>query len=289
MQNQHINFKRKRELGEIITDTFKFLRENYKATFRNLFNIAGIPFLIFVAASAYNAHTSFGSGSAFDFSSTFTAFNNAELIGSTLLVYLTAFIFLIALQACIMSVIKSYISNEGIIVDDEVKATVKERLGDIALAGIGKTILLLIGLMLCVIPGIYISVPFFLIFPILFFENKKANEVFSDCFHLVKDNWWITFATIFILGLLWYLISLVFSIPAMIYMGVKMFTSIQENSISDPSSMFDLGTIILSVIASAFQYITYIFMPIGAAFIYFNLNEQKNQTGTLEQIDRLGE
>ena len=235
------------------------------------------------------AHTSFGSGSAFDFNSTFTAFNSAELIGSTLLVYLTAFIFLIALQACIMSVIKSYISNEGIIVDDEVKATVKERLGDIALAGIGKTILLLIGLMLCVIPGIYISVPFFLIFPILFFENKKANEVFSDCFHLVKDNWWITFATIFILGLLWYLISLVFSIPAMIYMGVKMFISIQENSISDPSSMFDLGTIILSVIASAFQYITYIFMPIGAAFIYFNLNEQKNQTGTLEQIDRLGE
>ena len=75
----------------------------------------------------------------------------------------------------------------------------------------------------------------------------------------------------------------------MIYMGVKMFTSIQEGSLSDPSSMFDLGTIILSVIASAFQYITYIFMPIGAAFIYFNLNEQKNQTGTLEQIDRLGE
>ncbi len=289
MQNQYINFKRKRELGEIITDTFKFLRRNFKPIYRNLGKVVGIPFLILILASAFNAQSTFGNDNLFNVTDPFSAFDSGTAILGTLLVYLAIFIFMTFLHAGMISIIKSYIDNEGKIIDSEVSTTVKEKIGDIALAGLGKSILLVIGFMLCVIPGIYISVPFFLIFPILIFENKKAGDVFSQCFDLVKDNWWITFASILVLGLLWYIISIIFSLPSMIYMMVKMFTSMQEGSISDPSSMFDIGTVILTVIASALQYLAYFFMPIGAAFIYFNLNEHKNQTGTLEQIDRLGE
>ena len=289
MQTQYINFKRKRELGEIITDTFKFLRRNFKAVFRNLFKIAGIPFLLFVLATAYNAYSSFGNNTFFDVSNPFSFFDSMSVLISSLLVYLFVFVFMISLQVSILSTIKSYIKNEGIINDNEVMATVKEKLGDIALAGLGKTVLTIIGFLLCFFPGVYISIPLFLLFPLLIFDNKKVGDVFSGCFDLVKDNWWITFATVFILGLLWYVISIIFSLPSMIYVWVKMFTSMQEGSLSDPSSMFDIGTIILTVIASSLQYIVYAFMPIGAAFIYYNLNEQKNQTGTLEQIDRLGE
>lgn len=289
MTNQFINFKRKRELGDIITDTFKFLRRNFKAVFRNLFKIAGIPFLLFVIATAYNGYTSFGSSSLLDVNNPFSAFDSVSVLISTLLVYIAVFVFMIALQVSVLSTVKSYIANDGIIDDNEVLATVKEKLGDIALAGLGKTVLSVIGFLLCVIPGIYIAIPFFLIFPILIFENKKAGDVFSACFDLVKDNWWITFATVFILGLLWYVISIIFSLPSMIYIWIQMFTSMQEGSLSDTSGMFDMGTVILTVVASSLQYIAYVFMPIGAAFIYYNLNEQKNQTGTLEQIDRLGE
>lgn len=289
MQNQYINFKRKREIGEIITDTFKFLRRNFKPIFRNIFKIVGIPFIILIVASAYNAQSTFNSGSLLNVEDPFGVFNSTSGLISTLLVYVAVFIFLTFLNATVMSIIKSYMTNEGTIIDSEVSTLIKEKIADIALAGLGKWFALIIGFMLCFIPGVYISIPFFLIFPILIFENKKVAEVFSDCFDLIKDNWWITFATVIVLGLLWYIISLIFSLPLMLYMGVKMFTSIQENSLSDPSSMFDIGTIILTVIASALQYIVYVFIPIGAAFIYYNLNEQKNQTGTLEQIDRLGE
>lgn len=289
MNNHYINFKRKRELGEIITDTFKFLRSNFKAIFRNLFKIAGIPFLLFVIATAYNGYNSFGNANLLDTGNPFSAFDNASVLISTLLVYLSLFVFMIALQVSVLSTIKSYITNEGIIDDNEVVATVKEKLGDIALAGLGKTVLSIIGFLLCFIPGIYIAIPFFLIFPLLVFDNKKVGDVFSACFDLIKDYWWITFATVIILGLLWYVISVIFSLPSIIYIWVKMFTSMQEGSLSDPSNMFDVGTIILTIIASSLQYIAYIFMPIGAAFVYYNLNEQKNQTGTLEQIDRLGE
>lgn len=289
MQSQYINFKRKRELGEIITDTFKFLRRNYKPIFRNMFKIVGIPFVLFIAASAYNAQSSFGESALFDITNPYGVFDSATVIVSALAVYLFLFIFLTFMNATVMSIVKSYIANEGEIVDEEVNDTVKAKIGDIFLAGLGKGILTFIGYLLCIIPGIYISIPFFLLFPILIFENKKVGDVFSACFDLVKDNWWITFASVIVLGLLWYLISMVFTLPSMIYIWVKMFTSMQEGSLSDPSGMFDIGTVILTVVASALQYLAYVFMPIGAAFIYFNLNEQKNQTGTLEQIDRLGE
>lgn len=289
MNNQYINFKRKRELGDIITDTFKFLRRNFKPVFRNLFKISGIPFLLFVLATVYNGYTSYSSIDVLGSTNPFAAFDSVNILVSTLLVYAAVFVFLIALQVSVLSTIKSYITNEGVIDDSQVMATVKEKLGDITLAGFGKTVLSIIGFLLCFIPGVYIAIPFFLIFPLIIFDNKKAGDVFSACFDLVKDNWWITFATVFILGLLWYVISIVFSLPAMIYVWVKMFTSMQESSMADPSGFYDVGTIILTVISSSLQYIAYAFMPIGAAFVYYNLNEQKNQTGTLEQIDRLGE
>ena len=126
MQNNCINFKRKRELGEIITDTFKFLRRNFKAIFRNLFKIAGLPFVIFIAASAYNAQSSLGNESLFNPTNPFSLFDSTTVIISTLLVYVTLFLFITFLNTGIISIIKSYVTNEGQIIDEEVSATVRD-------------------------------------------------------------------------------------------------------------------------------------------------------------------
>ena len=57
----YIEFKRKREMGDIIADTFKFLRRNSKAVFTILAKTAGIPFVIFVIAQGYYTYISFSS------------------------------------------------------------------------------------------------------------------------------------------------------------------------------------------------------------------------------------
>jgi len=54
------------------------------------------------------------------------------------------------------------------------------------------------------------------------------------------------------------------------------------------SSMFDWVYITLSVLSSAVQYILAGIFAIAIAFIYFNLNEKKNQTGTFETIESIG-
>jgi len=289
MQNQYINFKRKRELGEVITDTFKFLRRNFKTYFKVLFKIIGIPFILFIAATIYNSYLTLSNGAIFDVTNPLASFNTVGILISTLILYFAIFLFFSFLHAGTSSIIKSYILHEGQIIEKEVLEEVKENIGRTITTGLGKYAILIIGYMLCFFPGVYLSAPLFIIFCIMVFEKKNTSDSISQCFHLIKNEWWMTFLTMIVLGLIWYIFSLIYSLPLSIYLGIKIFTSGLENNLSDPSSIYDLGTITLTVLASALQYLTFIFIPIGATLVYFNLNERKNQTGTLEQIDRLGE
>lgn len=286
MQDPHfIQFKKKREIGDVITDTFKFIRRNFKAIFRNLFKIIAIPFLLFIVASAFNAQSTFNRD-FFDITDP-TGFVG-EALATTLILYAALFLYMAFMFAGVTAIIKSYISNEGKIVDSEVTDTVKNNIGNIIIAALSKTGLLLVAYMLCFFPGVYVAIPLFILYPLFLIESKSVGDAISYSFELVKDHWWTTFATVILLGLLWYLISVIFSLPSAIYVWVKMFTSMQESSFTDPSTMFDTGTVIFTVVASALQYLCYFIMPIGAVFVYYNLNEHKNQTGTLEKIDQLG-
>ena len=167
-------------------------------------------------------------------------------------------------------------------------AQVRNNLGRILTIGFAKYVLVMIGYAFCVIPGIYISVPFLLLFAIAVFRNIGVSQALTESFNLIKDEWWITFATIIVGGLIWYVINIAFSIPSMIYTAIKTMTIVQEGSLANPEGLFDATLLTITVIVSILQYVSYFFIPIMACFVYHNLNERKNQTGTLERIDSIG-
>ncbi|HET8855093.1 MAG TPA: hypothetical protein VFM60_04120, partial [Salinimicrobium sp.] len=88
--------------------------------------------------------------------------------------------------------------------------------------------------------------------------------------------------------ILMYVISMIFQIPMFIYIFVKALTVSQEGSIADPGALIDWIYIALNVLSSIFQYLLSVIVVIATAFIYFDLNEKKHQTGTYETISRLG-
>lgn len=98
----------------------------------------------------------------------------------------------------------------------------------------------------------------------------------------------MTFITLIVIYLLVYVIGLVFQVPLIIYTIIKTLAMVSEGSISDPSSNSDWVFITLNVFASVIQYLLSTISIIALAFIYFNLNEHKNLTGTFETIDKLG-
>ena len=278
-----ITFKKQRELGDIITDTFKFIRLEYKPLFKALLRNAAIPFLILIGISAYytgvTTDISILDNGSFSFVSFFLP---------ALAMFIAMFFYYGVLYGTVLNYIKLYIDHQGTVDQDELKTHVRADLG--SLTGLTFLIVIMIsfGMMLCFLPGVYVAVPLSLTWAILVFENKAVGDSISDSFKLIKNEWWITFATMFVLGLLLYIANIVFSLPVIIYSIVKGFLSAETISQGDMSSMFDWVYVSLSVLSSAIQYILAGIFAVAVAFIYFNLNEKKNQTGTFEAIESIG-
>ncbi|MGK0252265.1 MAG: hypothetical protein ACI81G_001705 [Gammaproteobacteria bacterium] len=72
------------------------------------------------------------------------------------------------------------------------------------------------------------------------------------------------------------------------YVMTKTILLSQEGSLSDPSQVIDWVFILLQTIANAASYILYIVMAITYNLIFFNLSEHKTQSGSLAEIDTIG-
>lgn len=282
MSRDHIQFKQQREMGEIISISFKFLRENYKAYFRLLIKVAGPAFLLLIAALSYYSYSTLGDPLNTE------VFLSGGFIISFGILALTLLLYFSVVYATVFNLIKSYIENEGEIKDLEVTNRAKDDMAKMFGLNIISWIFIFAGMMLFLIPGIYVSVPLSIAMAALIFKQQGISESIAEGFNLVKDNWWMSFLTLVFIWIIIYVISLIFQLPLIIYTFVKAFTSVNEGSAADMSEMFDWVYILFSIISSLVQYIFYSIIPIGIAFLYFHLNEKKNFTGTYERIDKLG-
>ena len=291
MENQYINFKKQREIGEVISDTFKFIRENYKLLFTLIFKIAGPAFLILMLCLGYYMYVTMGIFESLGTSPNLLLEGGYLTVGifvAAILMLVSLVLYFSLLYGTVLNFIKSYVENKGIVNEQEVRQGVKNNIWDLLGIGIVTSIMIFFGFLLCFFPGIYLMVPLSLVFSILIFDKLGISESISYSFTLVKDNWWVTFATLLVMWLLMYLISLIFSLPALFYSLIKGFTMAQEGSMANPLEMFDWVYLLLNLISSIAQYLLYTITVISTVFIYFNLNERKNFTGTFETIDNLG-
>lgn len=282
MNHDYIQFKKQREIGEIISISFKFLRENYKTFFRLLFKIAGPAFIILIAALVYYSYATLGSSMGSGL------FNSGDFLISMGILLIAVMIFFSVAYTTVFNLIRSYILNDGAIKDKEVATWVKQDFGKMLGLGIISWILLFAGFILLFIPGIYLSVPLSIATATLIFSREGILDSIGEAFSLVKENWWTSFITLILIWGIIYITSLIFQVPLIIYTFIKAFTVSQEGSAADMSGMFDWVYISLMVVSSLIQYVLYSIIPIGVSFLYFHLNEKKNFTGAYESIDNLG-
>jgi len=283
MQDQYIQFKKQRELGEIISVTFKFLRENYKALIKSITQVVAPTFILLIAALAYYTYTVAGNPLAA------MEGDYGEFLISFFILAVTLLLFYASLYGTILHYIKSYIENHGTVDEAEIKTGAQDDLGKLFMVFIISAIIVFTGLILFIFPGIYLMVPLSLAATVLVFNKMSLGDSIFHGFSLIKDHWWTTFFSIVVIWLLVYVIGLVFQLPLIIYTFMKMFTVAQEGSLADPVSYSDWIFILLNVISSVIQYLLSSIFVIALAFIYFNLNEHKNLTGTYETIDKLGD
>ena len=285
--SQPIEFRKQRELGDIITDTFQFLRQNFKPLFIDIFKITSPVFVILILATGYYSYLGMDLFSN-PFLDDTSGIDIEMLFISLFILFSSLIIFYVLLYNTVLHYIKSYIENSGEVDHSEVSRGVKndfgKMLGLVLLAGI----ITIFALFLCFFPGVYVWVPLSLAPAMLIFARTSIMDSISYSFSLIHDNWWTTFFTLVVITLLVYMIGLIFQFPLMIYMFIKTLTMSQEGSIANPADIVDWVYVFFNVLSSLFQYLLSIIGVVASAFIYYNLDEKKNATGTYERISNLG-
>jgi len=291
MNRPYIEFRKQRDFSSILSDTFGFIRNEFKPFMKAIFNIAGPAILVFMLSlTAYN----YVAGDMFNFSS----FGEPSFNSGNIFVVLIAVLsYLISgVAAYILSVssalyyIKSYVDNKGETNLTEIKKNVYKSFWSFLGMSFLKGITLIIATMLCFLPVLYAMVPMAVLFSIYVFETRSsATDAYSKSFNLVNVDFWTAFGTFIVLGIIYYLLGLIFSVPTIIYTLLSSGIFSGEIDPADISSFSaDPIIIFLNVLNTFFQFLLNIILVVGGAVIYFHLHEKTTFTGTYDRISEIG-
>mgnify|MGYP000109065195 CR=1 FL=1 len=269
MQENEIRFRQIREVSQVINDSFTFLKQEIKPISRIVL-VYVLPFiLLYAAAQVYFQRNVMGN---FDIS------DPESLMANIGPFYLNLFFFMmfsLFVQSLLAGTYYSYI-----------EAYIKKGKGNFQLsdissnffsnsllalgAGFVYTIIVMIGVMLCLLPGIFVANTLSLVIFIFIFEKKGLNDSLTDSWRLVNSQWWSTFL-INLLGLVFaYLVGTVISFPGM-FVGVN--TNLSDGASQIPAEYPQWYWILIglsSVVTITLLIIPYTFQ----AFQYFNLKER---------------
>ena len=298
MKTDYIEFKKKRELSDILSDSFAFFKSQFKPLLTTFFKIIG-PYLlvmlislglyIYALSSIFNL--SIESLSGFDFEPLSEFYPLVLTVAFVFVLFVLGITASVMSQSSILYFIESYIDTNGTTNFLEIKKKVYQNFWSFFGLGILVGLSIAFGLLFCFIPGIYLYAPLSLTFAIYVFSKKDVITSYNYSFTLVKNEWWVTFATLLVMGMIIGIAGAAFSMPATIYSWIKMGVSASEyNAESSSLGIFaDPIYIVLYVVAMIFKFALNIITIVSSVLIYFNLNEKKNFTGTYERIQNLGQ
>ncbi|GGW60937.1 hypothetical protein DFQ11_102614 [Winogradskyella epiphytica] len=292
MSKTFIEFRKQRDFNSIFTDTFGFIRNEFKPFIKTVFNIAGPAIVIFMLSlAAYNYiagdimnFTGFNSGSGLNTSSPFAIFT------ALILYFLSAIAAYIFTVSSVLYYIKSYVDNKGAIDASEIKANVYQSFWSFLGLSFLKGATLFIAVLLCVVPVLYAMIPMAILFSVYVFEPRRSTtDAFSQSFTLANADFWTAFGAFIVLGIIYYVLGMVFSIPSVVYAMVS--SGIFSGEV-DPANLSSISAdpilILLNVLNTFFQFLLNIILMVAGAVIYFHLHEKVNFTGTYDRISKIG-
>ncbi|MDN3724097.1 hypothetical protein QRD02_06855 [Aequorivita sp. SDUM287046] len=305
MQNKYIQLKQQRDVGEMITAYFEFLKQNFKSFFNIFVSYNGLFILGFLGVSyllvtgfvgALSAPTGFGLDND---PSAYISFLIAGSIGFILLFLITA-ILNYSLAAVYMM---KYVENKGETVDKrKVWETVKQNFGNIALFIVLMMVcyiaLMVVGLVLAFIPIIGTFAYYLLIlaytswmglsFMAMINEKKEVTDAFGEGFKLLKKYFWKSVLSNLVIGLLLGILMMVVLMIPGILIAVYAFHSLDTGVDLANSTISN----VVWTLALALVLILYTLNQSMAQFVngvlYYSLHEETYNEATRERIDNIG-
>ena len=293
--NNFIEFKKERDLGAMITDAFRFFREQWKPFFTSIIKISLVPILLVIALGVFFL-ISFS-----DILGSFLTFENPETLLLKTVNYGSFFMlstiilcfYLVAnvmITASSMYYLKSYIENQGKVDYDYVKQMTFNKFWSFVGLSLVTGTIVFIGLIFCFLPGVYLGVILSLSSCLLVFYEKGVLDALSDSFAFVKGHWWETFGILLVIILLIVVLNYATQIPVTIYQFIKIGTTVIDGTTSKEivNQFKDPVYLLLLSFSYFFKFLLYTLELLVTVFIFFDINEQKNNAGALEKIATIG-
>jgi len=271
MQQSEIRFQKIRDLSQVMSDSFDFIKQE-RRTLSRLILVYVLPFvIIYVGAQIYFQRNVL---IHFDLSNPDSLMANIGPFYTNLLVFIFFGVFIQSMLAgTFYTFVEAYIKKGK---GNFNLSDVSHHFFNNSLLALGAslviTVLSLFGAMFCILPGIYFGNSLSLIIFIAVFQKKGISHAFSYSWLLVRTQWWNTLL-INVLGvLIVYAIGMVFSIPSFIF-GVArgITTAITETAPDYPEWYWALNAF-----SSAAMTIAMIIPFTFQAFQFFNLEERVN-------------
>ncbi len=280
-----IELRRTRDFSEKINISFEFTRQNLLPLSKALIYISG-PFILLQGffSGLYQNETlgrvTLGSMEMYDGS-----FNSFLWLGIAYVFIFLGYVSSLIVVYEYLRIYESRTNNDPIEVS-EVWKGIKENYFSMVGALLIMFIMSLLGLILLVIPAIYLAVVFSLIPPIMIIEKLNFSDALSRSFRLITDKWWSTFGLIFVMSIIIAFMAMIFSIPQLIFTSLMAVHGVE--TINEIPLWQQAGMIISSVIYSFGAGILQSLVFLAVAFQLYNLIERKEAKGLMSKLEAFG-
>lgn len=278
-----INFRIHRGFSESISATFDFVKLNYKMMWKILVRIPGIILVISVLLLIFSSFSSYSNLMQVQQSqgqniTNMQTPNYGIMTLGIVLFMLASFLFTISINEFIVLYVNK--KNPEDITVVEIFKNVKKRFWSYFGGGILVGLMVISGMIILLIPGIYLAVATMYVFIIISEEGKGVGDAISRSFKVVSGYWWTSFGYIIVIGFLVMAITYIIQIPT-ISISTYFLISDTESTI---------GAIIYGI-TSGLSYIIYIAISsltiIAISIYYYSIVEAKEQIGLKLKIEEM--
>lgn len=283
MAQQKIYLRKVRDFGENLGDTFQFIRQELKPLLKSFFFISGIFMLgaavisgiyqmeVFSVFDDIGKKPSENIGVAGIFGSIFTP--------TYFLIILLFVLGMVAMNVTVASYLKVYDQQETSPTLEEVWIEFKRYFFRALIISLLISLLIVIGLILCILPGIYLAVVFTPVVYIMVNEDASIGEAFSRCFSLVKENFWISLGIYFVAYLIYSFAAGIIGVVFGIFIGISSYLTTKE---------LESTMAIVNSVTNIFSYMFYVVFAVAVGLHYYNLAEKLDGIGMMRRLDTLG-
>ncbi len=271
-------YRKPREIGEILTDTFQYIRLHYKTLGKGLLFFV-MPFYVIQIALVGDMSQNI-----------FQAIGNSDAEAQALSSFFTGKYFLSLLMSALGTSMLSVITfkhvqltsnNREVDSTNLIENVVQNVLSFAALYSL-IVIALFFSVFALILPAIFIGVQWSLAPAALFIEEQGVFKALGRSWELVKDYWWVTFGLLILMTIITTVATYVFVIPTTIISVI-----ISSIGAEGSSGIFSLLYTFILGATTVLSSLLYSIMQIAISLHLFNLVERKEGGALRSKIENL--